>query len=56
MKETKRKIVCPKCNGKGYLEYEAGLIRLTCSYCGGTGYIKVEEVEKSNKGKKKKGK
>jgi len=49
--ETKRrKIVCPKCNGKGFLEYQAGLIRVVCPRCKGTGFIKVE----SNKGKKKK--
>jgi len=54
MKETKRektetkrrKIVCPKCNGKGFLEYQAGLIRVVCPRCKGTGFIKVESNKK----------
>ena len=28
---------CKKCNGKGYLEYEHGLIQLVCDKCKGTG-------------------
>ncbi len=28
---------CDKCGGKGYLEFEAGLIRLRCETCKGKG-------------------
>ena len=30
---------CPNCQGLGYLEYEAGLIRLRCTMCGGLGVV-----------------
>ncbi len=32
---------CSSCNGKGYIEYEAGLIRLPCLDCEGNGVIFV---------------
>jgi len=28
---------CKRCNGKGYLEYEHGLIQVVCDKCKGTG-------------------
>jgi len=28
---------CPKCEGKGFIEYEHGLIMLKCDVCNGTG-------------------
>jgi len=30
---------CPECEGKGYKEYEAGLIQVQCRECNGTGEI-----------------
>jgi DnaJ-class molecular chaperone len=35
--------ICSKCGGKGYLEYQAGLIRLRCENCLGKGEI-IDEV------------
>ena len=30
---------CPDCDGKGYKEFEHGLIRLRCDRCKGTGNV-----------------
>jgi len=30
---------CPECQGLGYKEYEAGLIRMVCWACNGTGIV-----------------
>ena len=30
---------CPKCAGKGFMEYEAGLIMVECADCQGTGEV-----------------
>ena len=30
---------CPKCEGKGYKEYEAGLIQIPCKECNATGEV-----------------
>jgi len=27
---------CPKCEGKGFIEFEHGLVMLECDECGGT--------------------
>ena len=32
-------LLCPKCDGKGFIEYEHGLIQVECSECKGTGEI-----------------
>lgn len=32
-------MTCKQCNGLGYREYEAGLIRLRCRACNGSGQI-----------------
>lgn len=41
-----KEIPCPKCGGMGYLEYEAGLIRLPCLNCEGNGIIlEVENAD-----------
>jgi len=32
-------MICLECKGLGFLEYEAGLIRLWCFACKGTGVI-----------------
>ena len=31
--------VCPKCEGKGFIEYESGVIMVKCAECNGTGEI-----------------
>jgi len=33
---------CPDCEGLGYREYEAGLIRVACITCQGTGKVRKE--------------
>lgn len=30
---------CPECQGKGFTEYEAGLIQIACPVCLGTGEV-----------------
>lgn len=30
---------CPKCEGRGYKEYEAGLIQIPCKECNATGEV-----------------
>lgn len=30
---------CPDCEGKGFKEYEAGLIQVTCQNCDATGKV-----------------
>ena len=30
---------CPECGGKGYKEYEAGLIQIPCKECNATGEV-----------------
>jgi len=30
---------CPKCEGKGFVEYHAGILQVECDECGGTGEI-----------------
>jgi len=44
---------CKRCNGKGYLEYEHGLIQVVCDKCKGTGNIK-ETIEETNDKPKRK--
>jgi len=39
---------CKQCNGLGYREYEAGLIRLRCRACNGSG--QTDEVLLPSKG------
>lgn len=41
-----KEMPCPKCEGRGYREFEAGLIRLPCLNCEGNGVIlEVENAE-----------
>ncbi len=57
-------MLCNSCKGLGYLEFEAGLIRLWCKLCKGTGVIdgnpvrvvSIEPIEESEvKVKRKRG-
>lgn len=34
-------VPCPTCEGRGFKEYEAGLIQVQCADCGGTGKAAV---------------
>lgn len=46
---------CPDCDGLGFHEYEAGLIRLRCETCKGTGKVQdapVRTREDNGTGKK----
>jgi DnaJ-class molecular chaperone len=45
-------VKCKRCNGKGYLEFEHGLIQLICDKCKGTG----EENDSNNGDKRDTGK
>jgi hypothetical protein len=46
-------MTCKQCNGLGYREYEAGLIRLRCRACNGSGQTsKVLLPSKSGRPKK----
>lgn len=38
--------ICPDCEGKGFKEYNAGLLQVECRACGGTG--KTSEVVNDN--------
>lgn len=42
---------CPKCKGKGFKEYDAGLVQIYCETCEGTGKVKEaltkEEFERA---------
>ena len=33
---------CQSCEGKGYVEYEGGIIQIQCRECGGTGIMSGE--------------
>ena len=41
---------CPKCEGKGFIEFEHGLVMLECDECGGTKEVDNDDdgIEQSN--------
>lgn len=40
--------ICLTCGGKGYLEFEAGLLRVRCQACKGTGHDSVSGTGEGN--------
>lgn len=44
---------CPECEGKGFKEYQAGLIQIECLNCKGTGKImRRRKVKEQRNGRK----
>ncbi len=37
-----RKVTCPECDGKGFIEYEYGVIMVKCAMCDGSKFIEDE--------------